>query len=134
MEELVRNILSNYLRYVSEKEMYERWLQMRENKEVREALTLVDLKVAMIQNWFNLLNSDERFVIEKHLIEELEWPRVAFSFTEKWKGEFSRTERTLISYQASGLQKIVSFVMQHYTMVLSVFPEMCDVGHPDGCD
>lgn len=134
MEELVRNILSNYLRYVSEKEMYERWLQMRENKEVREALTLVDLKVAMIQSWFNLLNSDERFVIEKHLIEELEWPRVAFSFTEKWKGEFSRTERTLISYQASGLQKIVSFVMQHYTMVLSVFPEMCDAGHPDGCD
>ena len=134
MEELVRNILSNYLRYVSEKEMYERWLQMRENKEVREALTLVDLKVAMIQSWFNLLNSDERFVIEKHLIEELEWPRVAFSFTEKWKGEFSRTERTLISYQASGLQKIVSFVMQHYTMVLSVFPEMCDVDHPDGCD
>lgn len=134
MEELVRNILSNYLRYVSEKEMYERWLQMRENKEVREALTLVDLKVAMIQSWFNLLNSDERFVIEKHLIEELEWPRVAFSFTEKWKGEFSRTERTLISYQASGLQKIVSFVMQHYTMVLSVFPEMHDAGHPDGCD
>ena len=134
MEELVRNILSNYLRYVSEKEMYERWLQMRENKEVREALTLVDLKVAMIQSWFNLLNSDERFVIEKHLIEELEWPRVAFSFTEKWKGEFSRTERTLISYQASGLQKIVSFVIQHYTMVLSVFPEMRDAGHPDGCD
>ncbi len=134
MEELVRNILSNYLRYVSEKEMYERWLQMRENKEVREALTLVDLKVAMIQSWFNLLNSDERFVIEKHLIEELEWPRVAFSFTEKWKGEFSRTERTLISYQASGLQKIVSFVMQHYTMVLSVFPEMRDAGQPDGCD
>lgn len=134
MEELVRNILSNYLRYVSEKEMYERWLQMRENKEVREALTLLDLKVAMIQSWFNLLNSDERFVIEKHLIEELEWPRVAFNFSEKWKGEFSRTERTLISYQASGLQKIVCFVMQHYTMVLSVFPEMGDAGHTDGCD
>lgn len=28
MEELVRNILSNDLRYVSEKEMYERWLQI----------------------------------------------------------------------------------------------------------
>ena len=35
MEELVRKILSNYLSYVSEKEMYERWLQMRENKEAR---------------------------------------------------------------------------------------------------
>ena len=106
MEELVRKILSNYLSYVSEKEMYERWLQMRENKEAREALVMVEMKVTMIQSWFNLLNTDERFVIEKHLLEELEWPRVAFTFTEKWKGEFSRTERTLIGYQASGLAKM----------------------------
>ena len=88
MEELVRNILSNYLRYVSEKEMYERWLQMRENKEVREALTLVDLKVAMIQSWFNLLNSDERFVIEKHLIEELEWPRLPLHSRKNGRASF----------------------------------------------
>ena len=64
MEELVRKILSNYLSYVSEKEMYERWLQMRENKEAREALVMVEMKVTMIQSWFNLLNTDERFVIE----------------------------------------------------------------------
>ena len=112
MEELVRKILSNYLSYVSEKEMYERWLQMRENKEAREALVMVEMKVTMI-----------RFVIEKHLLEELEWPRVAFTFTEKWKGEFSRTERTLIGYQASGLAKIVAFAERHHKMVLSIFPE-----------
>ena len=123
MEELVRKILSNYLSYVSEKEMYERWLQMRENKEAREALVMVEMKVTMIQSWFNLLNTDERFVIEKHLLEELEWPRVAFTFTEKWKGEFSRTERTLIGYQASGLVKIVAFAERHHKMVLSIFPE-----------
>ena len=98
MGEFVRKILSKYLSYISEKEMYERWLDTRENKEAREALVVVNMKVAMIQSWFNLLNSDERFVIEKHLLEELEWPRVAYTFTERWKGEFSRTERTLISY------------------------------------
>lgn len=50
MEEFVRTILSKYLSFVSEKEMYERWLSMRENKEVREALVVVQLKVAMIQS------------------------------------------------------------------------------------
>lgn len=121
MEEFVRTILSKYLSFVSEKEMYERWLSMRENKEVREALVVVQLKVSMIQSWFNLLNTDERFVIEKHLIEELEWPRVAFSFAEKWKGEFSRAERTLIGYQASGLAKIVEFAEDHREMVMALF-------------
>ena len=126
MEEFVRKILSKYLSFVSEQEMYERWLSMRENKEAREALVVVQMKVAMIQSWFNLLNTDERFVVEKHLIEELEWPRVAFSFTDKWKGEFSRSERTLIGYQASGLAKIVEFVGYHRDMVMTLFGDLYD--------
>ena len=126
MEEFVRRILRKYLSFVSEKEMYERWLETRENKEAREALVIVSMKVVMIQSWLNLLNADERFVIETHLLEELEWPRVAYSFTERWKGEFSRTERTLISYQASGLKKIVKFVKNHRRMVMALFNDLYD--------
>ena len=110
MEEFVRKVLSRYTSFVSEKQLYERWLDMRENSDVREALVMTDMKITMIQSWFNLLNADERFVIEKHLLDELEWPRVAFSFTKKWDGEFTRTERSLVTYQASGLKKIISFV------------------------
>lgn len=124
MEEFVRTILSKYPSFTAEKQMYERWLSMRENPEVREALALVDMKVAMIQSWFTLLNSDERFVIEKHLIEELEWPRIAFSFSEKWKGEFTRSERTLIAYQASGIKKIVRFAEDHKAIVMALFSDL----------
>lgn len=124
MEEFVRKILSKYLSFLSEKEMYERWLDTRENKEIREALAIVSMKVVMIQSWLNLLNTDERFVIEKHLLEELEWPRIAHTFTERWKGEFSRTERTLINYQASGLAKIANFVQNHRSMVMSLFYDL----------
>lgn len=81
MEEFVRKVLSRYTSFVSEKQLYERWLDMRENSDVRDALVMTDMKITMIQSWFNLLNADERFVIEKHLLDELEWPRVAFSFT-----------------------------------------------------
>ena len=65
--------------------MYEHWLDRRENKEAWEALAIIEVKVDVIQSWFTLLNANERFVIEKHLIDEVEWPRVAFSFTEKMK-------------------------------------------------
>lgn len=107
MEEFVRKVLSRYTSFVSEKQLYERWLDMRENSDVRDALVMTDMKITMIQSWFNLLNADECFVIEKHLLDELEWPRVAFSFTKKWDGEFTRTERSLVAYQASGLKKII---------------------------
>lgn len=124
MEILVRHVLDKYLSYTAEKKTYEHWLDMRENKEVKEALIIVDMKVAMIQSWLDLLNHDERFVIEQHLIQELEWPRVAFSFSERWKGEFTRAERTLVAYQASGLKKIILFVENHRDMVTSLFSDI----------
>ena len=85
---------------------------------------MTDRKITLSQSWFNLLNADERFVIEKHLLDELEWPRVAFSFAKKWDGEFTRTERSLVTYQASGLKKIISFVEAHRDMVMALFGDI----------
>lgn len=65
MEEFVREVLSRYTSFVSERQLYERWLDMRENSDVRDALVMTEMKITMIQSWFNLLNADERFVIEK---------------------------------------------------------------------
>ena len=89
MEEMIRMAFSKYATYVSEQRMYERWLDMRENPEVREALTVVSMKVTIIESWLNILTADEQFVVQKHLIDQIEWPRISFLFTERWKGEFS---------------------------------------------
>lgn len=128
MEQLIRDVLSRYTGYVAEAKLYERWLDARENKEMRSALTLVEMKITAIQSWFNLLNTDERFVIQKHLIEELEWPRVAFEFAERWNQEFSRTERALLNYQISALKKIVAFSKQHRDIILTLFEDVAK-GH-----
>ncbi len=64
MEELVRAALSKYMGFVAEAELYERWLSAKENPEIRRALTLLEMKITAIQSWFNLLNADERFVIQ----------------------------------------------------------------------
>lgn len=121
MEELIRKVLSKYNSFVSEAELYEKWLAYRENADMRDALTLQKMKIAMVQSWFKLLNVDEAFVVHKHLIDELEWPRVAFAFSEQWNGEFSRTERTLVKYQASALKKIVKFCEIHNDLIMSLF-------------
>ena len=77
MEEFVRKVLSRYTSFVSEKQLYERWLDMRENSDVRDALVMTDMKITMIQSWFNLLNADECFVIEN-------------TFWTSWNGHVSR--------------------------------------------
>lgn len=122
MEIFVRRVLEQYPSYLAEKRTYDHWLSIRENKEARDAMVLVDMKIAIVESWFELLNSDERFVIEQHILQNLEWPRVAFSFSERWKGEFTRAERTLVAYQASGLSKIVRFCEAHLNMVATLFP------------
>lgn len=125
MEEFVRKVLSRYTSFVSEKQLYERWLDMQRKQQMcADALVMTDMKITMIQSWFNLLNADECFVIEKHLLDELEWPRVAFSFTKKWVASLPGTERSLVAYQASGLKKIISFVEAHRDMVMALFGDI----------
>jgi hypothetical protein len=129
MEELVRKVLSNYMAFVAEAELYEGWLATRENRDIRDGLTVLQMKITAVQSWFSLLTSDERFVIQKHLIEQIEWPRVAFEFTQRWKGEFTRTERTLVHYQATALRKIVRFCRCHEDITMSLFGDIKEVEH-----
>ena len=121
MEELIRRALNHYSGYIAEAELYDRWLATRENPDVRDALILLQMKITTIQSWFNLLNADERFVVQKHLVEELEWARVAFAFEEQWKGAFTRTERTLVQYQTRALAKISRFSESHREIILPLF-------------
>ena len=45
---------------------------------------------------------------------------------KRWKHEFTRAERTLIGYQASGLAKITAFVENHQKIVLALFGDLYD--------
>ena len=124
MEEIVRAALHQYNAYVAEAELFEKWLARKQNDDVQDALAINQMKIAAIQSWLRLLNVDETFVIQKHLIDELEWPRIEFAFQEQWKGIFTRSERTLVKYQASALKKIVSFCEIHRELILSLFGDL----------
>ena len=126
MEELVKAALSHYAEYKAEAELYDKWLSNRENPDIRDALIILQLKLAAIQSWFDLLNADELLVVQKHIIEELEWPRVAFEFSERWKNVFIRSERSLGKFQASALRKITAFCNAHREITLSLFSDLIE--------
>lgn len=113
---------------MAEAALFERWLDNRNNDDIRDALANVQMKIAAIQSWFNLLNADELFVIQKHMIDQLDWPRVALEFTERWKSAFVRSDRTLIKYQNHALKKITSFCTVHREITLALFGDLLDEG------
>lgn len=66
-------------------------------------------KNATVENWLSLLSEDEAYVIQRHLIDGITWPRVWAEYGEKWK-EYAKCERTLMRYQEHALKKIQSFM------------------------
>lgn len=128
MERFVRAVIDKYNGYVSEARIYEKWLSQVDNPDAKTHLTLLELRVATIEAWFNLLNADERFVIEKHLLEELEWPRVSFAYSKRWNHEFIRTERSLLAYQTNALAKIAAFAERHKEIMLMLFNDIGENG------
>jgi len=81
----------------------------------RTALTqrLLELKVRTqrVRSWMLVLNEDEEFVIRRHLIDEVSWPRLEAEHIEKWK-EYGKNRRTLMRYQKNALMKIQRFIRE----------------------
>lgn len=124
MEKLVRSVICKYNDYTAEARLYEKLLARGDDPNTKSHLSLPEVRIEAINAWMDLLSADEKFVIKKHLIEEMEWPRVAFMFRERWKGEFTRTERSLQVYQASALAKITAFAEKHREITLRLFADI----------
>ena len=81
----------------------------------KTALTqrLFELKVRTqrVRSWMLVLNEDEEFVIRRHLIDEVSWPRLEAEHIEKWK-EYGKNRRTLMRYQKNALMKIQRFIWE----------------------
>ena len=106
MEELIRQELSSYSRLDAERMILAHKLVNDPAADTKEQYDTVIKRINTLNAWLRLLTYDERFVVEKHLIDGLDWPRIASLYERNWPGGFSRTERTLIKYQARAIRKI----------------------------
>ena len=91
-------------------------LLMQENTEYacfdRNALEKEYCNLVFIKNviecWLELLPDDERFLVQKHLIQGLDWAKVIVEYNERWGIMNGRAERTLKRIQARAIKRILN--------------------------
>lgn len=75
----------------------------------KEQLSHYQMRKQMIENWLSLLNDDERFVIERHLIDEVVWSQLEEEYAAR-TNTFPKVRRTLMRYQNRAFEKIHRFM------------------------
>jgi hypothetical protein len=74
-----------------------------------ERLSGLSVKNEMVKNWLSILSEDEEYVIRRHLIDGLTWPRLEAEHLNIWK-EYGKSKRTLMRYKRNALEKIHQFI------------------------
>lgn len=89
----------------------------KSNDAIKMRMMKLDEQLSLINLLFCLLKEDEAFVIQRHIVDGIDWPRVKVEFAEKWGVDFSKTIRTFKNYQRNALGKMEKFIiLQKETM------------------
>ena len=81
-EKNVYRLLRSWRRLHVEKELFEsRYdLSHAQKDERMEQLSRV---LAMLEAWMRLLTADERYVIKRHLVDEMDWSSIVYEYNTK---------------------------------------------------
>ncbi len=112
MVEIIRDTFRKKRDYEAERRfLHDRFNDHRYRPTVKqqENLAYLDAQLVCIETWLTLLTEDESFVIQRHLVDGVDIPRVTVEFRERWGNEFAKTERTIKTYQRRALEKIMHF-------------------------
>lgn len=121
MEAYIMRIITAYPRYKREVALFEKRLEMRENPDMRDKLTVLQIRLNVIESWFALLDSDERFVLRILLSDPLDEnppQRVAATI---WMRQISKEHLTPCEIHNHTIQKISIFFKSHKKMMQAVF-------------
>jgi hypothetical protein len=86
--------------------------------EHKKRFLLLEQYEACIQIWLDSLPEDEAYAVQRHLIDGIDWPRIATEYSIKWGNENARTDRTLMSYQKKAIQRIADS-FEHFPLDLT---------------
>lgn len=109
-DEYVKELLLNKRSYKAEHElllaMKRRGKQLTKKQTAR--LLWLEAYNEHTEMWLASLQEDERYVLQRHLIDGVDWPRIATEYNSKWGNENAKAHRTLMMYQKKALQQIVT--------------------------
>ena len=70
-------------------------------------------RINMVKAWLAMLPENEAYVVQRHLVDGLEWTQITHEYKEKWGKDNARAERTLVRYHTNAIRKIEHFVREH---------------------
>lgn len=73
----------------------------------------------MVISWLQLLPTEEKFLVQTHLIDGLYWAKTIVEHEKMWGIINGRSERTLKRIQAKAIDRVVSCLNHIETMSLS---------------
>jgi len=66
-------------------------------------------RLAKILCWIELLTEDEAYIVKRHIIDGIDWPRISVEYRERWGDENTKSERQMQRIMATALDKIGRF-------------------------
>lgn len=83
-----------------------------DNLEIQQKIKIHLLQIEILTKGLQILNEDEKFVIQMHLVSKLSWNKVWKLYEDKWGIQNGRSIRTLKRMQHRGLQKLLGFIIE----------------------
>lgn len=107
-EKNVYRLLRGWRRLHAEKEFFEsrRDLSQAQKDERMEQLSRV---LAMLEAWMQLLTADERYVIKRHLVDEIDWSRIVYEYNTKLHRSEGKSRSSLRRMQSRAIGKIARY-------------------------
>lgn len=122
MKDLVQKIIEEYSRYLDEEARFERHLEMRENRDMRDALTELKIKVGTVESWFALLDADERVAFRQALQGCAS--AAMQSAAMEWMWRISIKGLTPWQLREQAIAKIASFADAHQAVMCAIFDDV----------
>ena len=101
--DMVKEIISQYRTLQGE---YDMRTALYSDQTLDGEALILNRKLAVIEAWLRLLNEEERFVVQKHLVDQLPWPLLMVEYERQWGPSQARHNRTLKRFQSRALEKI----------------------------
>lgn len=80
--------------------------------ELEDMMCRCQSEESRITAWLELLPKEERFIVQTHLVDGLDWTRTIVEYEREWGFANGRSERTLKRIQARALKRITDCLNQ----------------------
>jgi len=102
---MVKRIISQYRALQGEVDMRS---ALFPGNELDEEALILSRKLAVIDAWIGLLSDEERFVIKRHLVDQVSLSLLVIEYEKQWGPSQARHIRTLKRIQKNALEKMAA--------------------------